>query len=532
MHIHHYTLVQLADFIRAHLLGGEVVECFTQEKNELVIGLGAPDFQLFLKVKCGGPLPYIWPQDEYHKARKNVLPLFQDVVGYPLTHVRVVPYERVLILQFGQRDLVLKMHGIQSNVLYREQRTVKSIFRNNLELDWDFVEKGGQWQADQEVDPVDLAASLREICPVLDGNFAERLDRLIDAGESPQKALDDTVDVAQTEGYFLRKKKSKIQFLLFDPLDGQSFPLEGNIKEGLDLFLRAWSLQYFYEKQYDEARKSLEAPVKKLEGQIARYRESIELIENSRSSEEIGSLLMANLHALKPNQEKVELFDFYTNGQIEIKLDPRLNPQKNAERYFLKQKKRKSQVKHLLIQIGQLEEELFPKMELLEEFEALPRPADLALSGEGVDITPMKSLRKFRKSFADELEAGKKGGKNQKSPFLEFEKDGYLIWVGRNAKNNDQLTLHQARKEDIWLHAKDVTGSHVVVRNPQGKPLPKPVLEFAAALAAFFSKRKTDTLVPVSYTPRKHVRKRKGDAAGAVVVDREQVILVEPKREG
>jgi len=101
--------------------------------------------------------------------------------------------------------------------------------------------------------------------------------------------------------------------------------------------------------------------------------------------------------------------------------------------------------------------------------------------------------------------------------------------VGRNAEANDELTLKLAYKEDFWLHAKDVAGSHVIIKHQSGKNFPKDVIERAAQLAAYNSKRKTDSLCPVIVTPKKFVRKRKGDPAGAVVVEREQVILVEPK---
>ncbi len=101
--------------------------------------------------------------------------------------------------------------------------------------------------------------------------------------------------------------------------------------------------------------------------------------------------------------------------------------------------------------------------------------------------------------------------------------------MGRNAENNDLLTLKYAFKEDLWLHAKDVSGSHVVIKYQSGKNFPKPVIEKAAEIAAFHSKRKADTLVPVTVTPKKFVRKPKGFAAGKVIVEREEVVLVQPK---
>lgn len=103
--------------------------------------------------------------------------------------------------------------------------------------------------------------------------------------------------------------------------------------------------------------------------------------------------------------------------------------------------------------------------------------------------------------------------------------------IGRNAKNNDLLTQRYTYKDDLWLHARDVTGSHVVVKYKAGKTFPKSVIERAAELAAWYSKRRTDSLCPVIVTPKKYVRKPKGLAEGQVLVEKEDVVLVVPKGE-
>ena len=100
--------------------------------------------------------------------------------------------------------------------------------------------------------------------------------------------------------------------------------------------------------------------------------------------------------------------------------------------------------------------------------------------------------------------------------------------MGRNAQNNDLLTQKYAHKDDLWLHAKDVTGSHVVIRHRAGQPVPEPVVEHAAQLAGWYSRRQHDSLCPVTVTPKKFVRKPKGALPGQVVVERERVVLVVP----
>jgi predicted ribosome quality control (RQC) complex YloA/Tae2 family protein len=114
-------------------------------------------------------------------------------------------------------------------------------------------------------------------------------------------------------------------------------------------------------------------------------------------------------------------------------------------------------------------------------------------------------------------------------PYRETEFKGFIIRIGKSAADNDELTLKYSHKDDLWLHAKDVAGSHVIVKQQSGKEFSKDVIERAAQLAAFYSKRKGESLCPVAVTAKKFVRKRKGDPAGAVVVEKEKVILVEPK---
>ncbi|MEM7038947.1 MAG: NFACT RNA binding domain-containing protein [Bacteroidota bacterium] len=141
----------------------------------------------------------------------------------------------------------------------------------------------------------------------------------------------------------------------------------------------------------------------------------------------------------------------------------------------------------------------------------------------------LKALSAFAKTHQSLLATGVPKLADRKHPFLEFHHLGYTILVGKNARQNDRLTFQFSKKTDIWMHARDAHGSHVIVRNPSGRDLPTPVLEYAAALAAHHSKRKSEQLVPVQYAPRKFIRKVKNGAPGKVIVEREKVVMVEPR---
>ncbi len=205
----------------------------------------------------------------------------------------------------------------------------------------------------------------------------------------------------------------------------------------------------------------------------------------------------------------MEVFDFYKEAPLRIKLNPQLSPQQNAERFYRKAKNQKIEEQKLLQTIETKENEWLRLQTLLQSLD---------------ECHDFKSLRRWAKQhgFAGQSKA------DESLPFKRFEYKGFQIWVGKNAKSNDLLTQRFAHKNDLWLHAKDVAGSHVVIKRSGQKQIPRNVIEKAASLAAYYSKRKTDSLCPVIVTEKKYVRKPKGLAPGQVIVDKEEVIMVAP----
>jgi predicted ribosome quality control (RQC) complex YloA/Tae2 family protein len=224
-----------------------------------------------------------------------------------------------------------------------------------------------------------------------------------------------------------------------------------------------------------------------------------------------GDLLMANLHLVKPEAKVIEVNDFYDPEKIvSIKLDPQVSAQKNAERFYRKGKNQQ-------IEITKLTEGFQGRARELKKLEDALEKAEQAAN--------IKALQAMSADW--EVKTGTASVASV--PYREFEFKGFRIWVGKDAKSNDALTLKYSFKEDLWLHVRDDTGSHVLLKYQAGKVFPKDVIERAASLAAWFSKRKTEPLCAVVVTPKKFIRKRKGDPAGAVVIEREEVVLVEPK---
>lgn len=531
MHIHHYTLRKIADLLSAKLTGGLLLEIFTQERDQLVVGIATETEERWLRIACAAPLPFVWPVKAYHKARRNVRDLFPELIGRKLLSTEVVPADRVLILHLDQGyDLVLKMHGLLSNVLVMQDGKVTNRFRHHHEPDLTYQPAAGPWDDAWQAkaattEDLPLKQRLRAISPILERNFVVHVEALLAEGLDFVQAVERCLAEAADDRLYLLKRKDRIQFLLL-PLPGAI--LFHDLELALSVFFRSWFQYSSYVRLYESTRKPLAKHLGRYRGQLDSFRKSIDKIATERPREEIGHLIMANMHQLRTGMESVELHDFYNDCPIKIKLRPELNPQQNAERYYNKQKKHKSRIRHLEAQIDRLESEMKAFAAIEADFAEFPRPQDLELTDQGLDYSRLKALMAFSKRHADLLASGKPHQAGKKHPFLEFERDGYTILVGKNAKQNDALTFHYSQKQDIWLHARDVQGSHVIVRNPGGQPLPVPVLEYAASLAALNSKRKHEKLVPVQYTARKYVRKLKGGAPGKVIVEREEVLMIEP----
>lgn len=220
-----------------------------------------------------------------------------------------------------------------------------------------------------------------------------------------------------------------------------------------------------------------------------------------------GEYLMSHLGSIKQGDTSIS----NDESETEIKLNPALKPVQNAQAFFDK-------AKHARLSIQQAEQR---KKELTKEL----RVAEALM--ERIEEQSDAGLIRTMKNSGTASQLIPKD-KSLPSPFREFEKNGYRIYVGKDAKNNDALTFGFAKPNDVFLHARGVSGSHVIIRNSSREYPQKEILRFAASIAGHYSKARTSNIVPVAYTMKKFVKKVKGKP-GAVFLDREEVIFVKPE---
>ena len=319
-----------------------------------------------------------------------------------------------------------------------------------------------------------------------------------------RSAFEKYSDTSVKHRYYLSRDEKELRLLI--DTASESFFETDNAVEAVNTFAK----EYFYIRKFVTQKQKLISDLLKKKQHLE---PSIDIAEKKSAELDVNSnyklqadVLMANIHAIPQGALEVELHDFYNDKPILIKLKKDISPQKYAETLYRKSRKQEIEKEKTIEKIESLKSKL--KNILF----------DLA---KAETISTSKELKKFDPEN-DEKE------KQVLIPFRNIKISDYEIFIGKSAQSNDEL-LRFASKEDIWMHARGVSGSHVIIRKKGKLPVPKEVLERAAQLAAWYSKGKNASLMPVIYTPRKYVRKPKGAAPGAVTCDREEVIMVEPK---
>ncbi len=296
------------------------------------------------------------------------------------------------------------------------------------------------------------------------------------------------------------------------PSDAEPFPLSAK----LETLYREREAELSHLTQVRERESVLRKSLKKHLRRMAALRRDLDQAAKYEPYARYGELLKANLGSLKKGLTTVTVVDYYddTLPELTIPLDPTKAPQANMDTYFAKYRKFVSAQREISPRVVAIETEV---QQLQAELDAIKNGTWQPPTFDG-HSAPCSTTRTDRRRAAVEERRG---------PFRRFvSSDGLQIFVGRNARENDELTFGLAKSEDLWLHAHAVPGSHVVVRLEKGTDPPPETLRDAATLALLYSDLKKSGKGEVIYTRRKWVRKAKGQAPGAVTVTQEKALYV------
>jgi predicted ribosome quality control (RQC) complex YloA/Tae2 family protein len=235
-----------------------------------------------------------------------------------------------------------------------------------------------------------------------------------------------------------------------------------------------------------------------------------------------GDLILANLGTLKRDGDRIVLTDYFddTTPEITINVDKDLSNNEAAEMFFKRYAKARNAIGLISQRKTQIESDLKDLERRAQQLEQAVESRDV---DRVLDFIPETSSSRVKQEKQP-------GSAAETSGFRRFvSSDDYDILVGKKAADNDRLTFRYANSLDLWLHAADYPGSHVVVRNPTRKDVPQRTIAEAAEIAAFYSDARKQPKAAVHYTQKKFVNKPRRSAPGLVSLASFKTILVEPK---
>lgn len=288
-------------------------------------------------------------------------------------------------------------------------------------------------------------------------------------------------------------------------------------------------LEYYYahkqssnklHQKASDLERSVSSQLDKLYLKEQRLREDLLKAENSESLRLYGELLTANIHQVRPGDKSASVINYYDGSTVNIPLDPRLSPSKNAQQYFKKYGKAKTAVKEKQLQLRTNESDI----KYLDSVMSYLKNAS--------DVSEIEALRRELEETGylrkRKIPGGFKEKKISSKPYRYILPGGCEVLVGRNNKENDILTFKTASSRDIWMHTKDIPGSHVIVKT-SCEEISDEDLYAAASIAAYHSKGRESENVPVDYVRVKYVKKPAGAKPGMVIFTNNKTVWVDPK---
>lgn len=521
-----YTLIYLTEHLKFKCINCSFDFSYSPHKNvweSYVKGKGEP-FRLIFSAQSNETALFA---DKYRAPKKsNVTHFFDSMSGSKITDVTLAENDRLLTMKFvtGEK-LLFQLFGNSPNVLLIDNGKIIDSFKNPDK--W-IGESEPEPREPRQVSELNPDWSPKKTITKIDGKFPRQLiDPVINHYNLEEKSVDETAVIAKKLTHALEHNP---EFRILESghlclLPQEMLPLPN--KEVFDNCNDA--VRYAYYKtsrerrltsRFQSIRPKLEREIKKAKSTISQLERADKALERSDKYEEYGHILMANAHeSVERGTEKITLINFYDdNSPIEINIKGDLSLAENAQRYYEKSTKAKTRVKESKRRLKTIKSDLAQLEEIHKSFQNLEK------------IYEFDDWMDDHRDQLNELGVLSQNQQKEVLPFRKTEIDGYEIWIGKNAKSNDKLTT-RAHKEDVWLHARGVAGSHVVIRMNNDKEMPpKSILMKTAAVAAWNSKARGTNLAPVIITKRKYVSKPKGAPAGSVRVQKEDVELVKPQK--
>ena len=574
------TIRALALELSETLVGGKIDKINQPEKDEVLFTIRNNGSNHRLLISANSANPRIYLAENYKKENPLKAPMFLMLLRKHLGGGRVLSigqkdFDRNILIdieaydelrRLRTRTLSVEIMGKHSNIVLIDKETnqiIDAIKRVPLSIssvrmilpntDFTFPPGQGKHNPLESISTEDFVSALKtKSQPVFKGIYSHF------QGISPVSAkqicymanLNDsfgTYDLTPLQMEILKENFDKLFKAIslgnfapcivydpnYNPLDFSAIMLtlydDTHTVVGFDSISKATE-EYFYKKDLHERimqktqglRKSLQIKLDRVKTKMQKQIDEINQAQNLDEYAKAGQLLTANIYQMDKGMKEIEVYDYLTEGSplVSILLNPDWTPSENIQDYYKKYNKAKARIRELTDQLEQTKNEndylenVFVSINNIDSLEAIEDIKD----------------EMAREGYYSQVNIKKKTEKTPSKPLEFTASDGTLILVGKNNTQNDRLTFKIASPNDIWLHTKDIPGSHVIIKATL-ETVSEDALQEAAMLAAYYSKSQASSQVPVSYTPRKNVKKPKGAKPGMVIYTDYKTIYVTPKVE-
>lgn len=563
--------------IEDKILGGRIDKVYQPEKDEIILGIRSMGqaYKLLLTSNASNP--------KFHFTQTNpsnpmTPPLFCMVMRKHLQSGKIIKieqpdFDRILNIyveslnelgDYSVKKLVLEIMGRHSNIILTDENntildcikhighdtsSVREVLPgreytlppsqgkiNTLELDNNNFNEVLENNPSFEIQSV-IYKNYTGISPIAASEICYRANV---NGSTPVEALTDiqkevvfnkfaglVEDIKANRFYPESITNEKGKTIDFSPIEmtqfnGLKIKKYTSISELIESFYANRDFAYRIGQKTQDLRKlitqNIERCIRKKDIQM----QTLRSIKNRDELRLKGELLTANIYSIKKGMTTVELPNYYSENQelVAIELDSNKTPSENAQKYYKAYNKAKRTFEALKDQIKSNDEELA----YLESV--------LTSVNNCTDEQDVKEIRRElrEEGYVKKVKNQKDKSKKHSVPLHFISQDGFDIYVGKNNIQNDELTLKFARPRDIWMHTKNIPGSHVIIV-ANGQTIPDTTLNEGAMLSAFYSKAKNSSKVPVDYTEKKNVKKPNGSKPGFVIYETNKTAYITTSEE-
>lgn len=516
----YYTLIYLIREWKETLIGSSFNEALSTRKNLLELYFEKNDFPTRLVFSSSSQNAALFTDRFQVPKKQNTTTFFDELHGDRLSEINLADSDRFIQFLFESgSELVFLLYSNHANAFLVKDGVILETFKRDKRL-------AGNLAPEPAPVSVQIPAEIRkvndviaQVDPLLPRNLVRGVLGEIDVAEFPDLAISKVESLLNSiKVRAVPHFSDEYGFSIVDPeiLGLSNVKYFNSVNEAVAYTFFNWIKYQDFESRKRSVVDRIQKSITRTNIAISELQTGRDIDEKVALYEKLGHILMAS-PTLDPGSGVVDAIDFYEGGiDIKIKVDPAKSIIENAQSYYQKSQSIRKAAETYAKRLSDFKNKLLQLESLLIEIQEIKYGRDLEKWLKSND----SDLKRIGYSESDTIQTAQH--------FRSFTIGSYEVRVGKSATSNDEL-LRISKKDDLWMHARGVAGSHVVIPlNKTQQIPPRDVMEYAAGLAAFFSKAKGSSLVPVIFTRKKYVRKSKGMAPGAVFVDKEEVILVPP----